>query len=230
MTSEIWPPAEYEPLLAEMGRIVFNFNSLERVTHRIVLMLATRGSEDRSVQILITHLNNVPATDALRSLAIDAYDGAVQEHALHLAELFDRLREYRNFYVHGFKDINLGGGGAVSTRTARKGLKYHDLRVDRESMADLARSLQLAHSYAANVYCGFGEILLSRPEVRGLPEKLALPDRLEKPAETIAQWDERKQREREEIERRLEDYRAAMPPKASSPKASAAPGPNQDKP
>jgi hypothetical protein len=186
-----------------MGRLVFNFNSLERVVHRTLLMLATKGTEDEAVSAIVTHMNNIPATDALRSVATDFYDGWIREHCLHLCELFDRLREHRNYMVHGFKDIRVDGRATISTTTARKGLKDHELVVGAAELRTLASLMHRANGYAAHVYCCAAEIIHDRVRKTPIPELYPLPDRLQKPTETRA---ERKLRQKEQnaaIERYL---------------------------
>ena len=203
MTSEVWPPEQYAPILVEMGRLVFNFNAMERVVHRTLLLLATQGNEDEAVASIITHMNNVPAVEALRSVTMDYYEDWIREHCLHVCELFDRLREHRNYFVHGFKDIQLDGRATIKTSTARKGLRDHELVVDAADFAALASLMHRAGSYAAHVYCCSAEIIRGAERVTEVPELFPLPEKLQKPIETRAERKLRKREERAAIERFL---------------------------
>ena len=184
MPSTKWPPATYDSLLAEFGRIIFNFNCLERGTRALLWALASRDQQDQKHHALATHLSITAMLDALRTVANDFHKGEIRESAIHCISVFDVAREYRNFYVHGFANIKTNGNGSLHTAVARKKLAdiWVDVTVkDVEWVANLCSD---AHHYVAGVF-GYASEQLGRLKVdngipRVLPAPLVLPERLKK--------------------------------------------------
>ena len=177
-----WPPEKHNLLLADFGRIVFNFNSMERAIHRLLWLLSTRGNEDDIALPAITHLSNVAVVDALTTVLSEFYQDPIAEHARHLIKLFGILREYRNYYVHGFNNVDFYGGGFLKTTSARGNIVDHELRITISDVQKLADCLHEAHEYAALIYCCSSEFMQNGSLSHwSWPEKFPLPDRLNKP-------------------------------------------------
>lgn len=184
MASTKWPPSEFDPLLAEIGRIVFHFNTLERSVRTILWCLASRDGRDQIHHAVTMHLGNIGITDALRTVVTEFYESPIQGAVLHVIEIFDRTREYRNWYIHGFGNIYGDGSGGLHSASAKARLIDSQDKFSFEDAEWLAQWCQTASHHCAAVYGYCAETLQRIPAdtpPRALPEKLPLPDRLKKP-------------------------------------------------
>jgi hypothetical protein len=66
-----WPPDAWNPILVEIGRIVFNWNTLEGTVTRLLNVLAGGGD---NVTILTAHIGNKTISDAVSTFANEFYD------------------------------------------------------------------------------------------------------------------------------------------------------------
>lgn len=193
----VWPPKEWDPILREIGRIVFSWNVIENAITNILNLLF--GGEHRAI-IVTAHMGITLKLDALRTLAAEFLTGDEQEHVFHSIDLFERLRERRNFYVHGFTSITqkLAGveqdagqlkflwtdfGAALGSWSAKNRLKRHELSL---TAADLGREASVFHAateYYARVHNHFR--YPDKAEYQSLPEKFPIPGRLTKPARFV---------------------------------------------
>jgi hypothetical protein len=157
-----------DALFAEFGEAVTTWNFLEGKVRNVLTRLISRPEEALLLQldqgagvrsainrarILTANLPNATLTDTIRIFA-KASRAELGDHLVHLTKVFDRLREHRNFYVHGIQGpgstINqdktvqtvafatmVSARGSLSVSSLQFGLE--DLRVFRESMVELAR-------------------------------------------------------------------------------------------
>jgi len=196
-----WPPDAWSPILVEVGRIVFNWNTLEGTITRLLNVLAGGGD---NLTILTAHIGNKTISDAVSTFANEFYDGEEREHLVHLLELFDRARRYRNYYIHSFNglgvqfvQVDTKKGPVIAAdmsaaiarlqgKSARKRLVEHSEEKRPESAKLVARMLKDANSYAARVSLHF-----KYPEKHALPEKISLPEKLKIPRQYIYDTDGR---------------------------------------
>lgn len=167
-----------------MGRIVFAWNSLERTLTSLLNVLI--GGEHRAI-IVTAHMGTNTQLDALKTIANEFLAGEELDHIMHVAALFERIRERRNHYVHSFNNISGdfdGTGfanpmGSLSGWSARGRLKQHVSRVGAKELADEANTMRGASHYMALVHNHFR--YPNNADYRALPEKFPLPDKMTKP-------------------------------------------------
>jgi len=187
--SDIWPPKSYDPILSDIGRILFNFNALENSVRRHLWSLATNGREDDIIEPLIVHMGNIPLMEAVRTTATEFHDGWIQTKSLELCEVFDRTREYRNYYAHGFNTVKLGGSAELRTKSARGRVAKHHQEITPADAAWLATWCTTAAGFGASVYVNVMQELRDVPHEKREPlrDKPLLPDRLKKPRQYLRQ-------------------------------------------
>jgi hypothetical protein len=198
------PTTDYAVLLHEMGRLVLTWNDLDWTIRNIIFFLAMDDAV--SVMILTADMNTAAALNALRALAAerDALEARnvqspqaikvfgrrevqpILDNVKHFIEYTDRLREYRNFYVHGIRSPQEDKGIWARTISARGRYSMHEQPVtvaDLRSLSDriahcIGYGIRLSHALAAAYsYLHFSN---SAAEPPTWPEKPPLPDRLVK--------------------------------------------------
>ncbi|MEQ9448485.1 MAG: hypothetical protein RLN70_06180 [Rhodospirillaceae bacterium] len=183
--SDIWPPDEYTPICAAIGRLTFHWNNAETAVASLVQFLVQNSEK---VRILTTHMSNMALTDALKTLAEACLEGDEKEHVLFVDKIFNRYREYRNFYIHGFKLVGVTARGVPTARlvstSARSKFVAHNLDFKESDIlaivagcAEMTEYLRKLSHYGA--YKWHPERSTALPPT--LPEKPPLPDRLTKP-------------------------------------------------
>lgn len=179
-TTDVWPPDEFAPILIEMGRLIFNWNNVEQTLTKILNVLT--GTYPKN-QILTAHMGTSGICDALRTVATELHEGEEQEHLLNCINIFIRLRDYRNYYVHSFNTIMYfptGEHKAVFRATsARSKLIAHDLQNDANQISEVAFECKEAHSYFALVHNYF--YYSDKPEYEKLPDFHPVPFKFKKP-------------------------------------------------
>lgn len=181
--------ALYEtPFLIAFAHMILTWNMTEGTMRGLLAHFI--GSESvREVlkgRILTAELGTTGLADALRALAINILPEDVGKPVSHAVDYFERVRSYRNYYVHGITNIlnsTSGPHGFIISFAAKGKLIEHK---DLVSVADLAfvtdHSMDLknyitrigAHlQWTAELFGG------SRPP---LPEQPQLPKKLTKTA------------------------------------------------
>ncbi|MGV0878038.1 hypothetical protein V6767_12910 [Martelella sp. FLE1502] len=180
------PDAEEQKLLASIGNVVVDWNALEASMELLVYTLSGGG---KHIDVLTAHMNNTMLLDAFRTLANDFAPEEYRDDLEFIATMFDRLRSYRNYYVHGIKAVTRKGGrsgppiGVSQSVSARSRLKLHQAVIEIHELEEISRHLNEAKRY---VDLTFGHLsgIAARPGSK-LPsrplERPQLPDRLQKP-------------------------------------------------
>lgn len=175
-----------EDFLGVLGILVVEWNHAESLLNTLLSFLSGGGTR---VAILTAHMNTVAVCQALRTLANEKLaDDDVAPHVLHYTDYFDRLREYRNYYIHGIKAVGFSEGEAVGiaeTVTARERwtlhqltLSVHDLRQSVELIIDLVR---YGSKIMSHLMWTHNNSLPIPEQHRSLSEKPPLPEKLQKP-------------------------------------------------
>lgn len=182
-----WPPPVYDAALSQIGRIVLNWNVIERTTTQILNILL--GGEHRAM-IVTAHIGTTTQIDALRTLAAEFLEEPQKGCIFHLIDLFERLRERRNFYVHSlhgmaisFKDHPPAFFVTLNSFSARGRLKQHRVEVTTDDLLEEAVTLRRAAHYFALVHNHF--YYPDNPSYQTLPDRFPLPDRLQKPGQFV---------------------------------------------
>lgn len=183
-TTDVWPPDEFAPILIGMGRLIFNWNNVEQTLTRILNILT--GIYPKN-QILTAHMGTKGICDALKTVAIEFYSGNEQKHLLNCVEIFTRLSDYRNYYVHSFNTIIFLPSGenkaGFRSTSARSKLLTHDLENDANQISEIAFQCKEVHSYFALVYNYF--YYTDKPEYQNLPELHPQPPKFTKPKKNM---------------------------------------------
>lgn len=185
-----WPPKEWNPILIEVGKIVFNWNTLERTISQILNTLVGEGD---NVKILVTQLGNRTVTDSIKTFANEFFKGKEREHLLHSVELFDILRGYRNYYIHSFNgvstqlvEVNTPSGPITAWDSVNTMATFSGLRVRKklEEHKDIKRVEDIKPIALllkdANTYCAKVSLHFKSPDKHNLPDsKFKLPKRID---------------------------------------------------
>lgn len=179
-TTDVWPPDHFGPLLIEMGRLVFNWNSLERILVQILNLLT--GTFPKN-QVVTAHMGTSAICDAMKTVANEFHKDDEQKHILHCVSIFETLRDYRNYYVHGFCHILYVPGGEPKagfySKSARSRLVVHRMENDVADIKEVAFQCKEASHYLALVHNYF--YYNDKPEYEKLPSLHPLPPKFLKP-------------------------------------------------
>jgi hypothetical protein len=105
-----------QAMLATLAQVIISWNGLESKVRSVVERLISSpeellqreigrpSSKDpiRRAQIVTTNLPNPAVSNAIRVFS-KLQRPELAGHLSHIAALFDKLKEYRNFYVHGMR-------------------------------------------------------------------------------------------------------------------------------
>ena len=110
-------------LKAHYADTMLAWNKLEKLAHLIVYKLA--GGIER-IEALTASLQASSLSLAMNSLST-AFDEPARSHVKNFADRFDRLREWRNHYVHGpiavgFNDEGIPGAIVQTVKVKKGGL------------------------------------------------------------------------------------------------------------
>jgi len=117
-------------MMAAVGEMLVTWNGLETQVRNLLVLIVSAPEEHlmraagdtnvkkarRRAELLTTTLKAVELGLKLRAFSV-VCTPLQAEHIKHLADLFDRLREYRNFYVHGMRapGASVATDGSVTT-------------------------------------------------------------------------------------------------------------------
>jgi hypothetical protein len=170
---------------AAIGALVISWNRAESILK--VLLIALCGASPKT-WILTAELGNVGLENALKSASADLAPEELKDHIDHAIEWFSRLREFRNYYVHGIGRIGIVNDemvaflGQISAKTA---LAWHEeyLTVSRITMLDgqVADFISFASGIELRLYAALKVATRRKQPLPPLPQMPPLPDRMVKP-------------------------------------------------
>ena len=102
------PPAGQVSYYASLGALTVAWNKAENSLRQILITLC---GESPQIWILTAELSAIPLERALQSGATDIASPRLRPFIEHCIEWFDRLREYRNYYIHSITDVELHYSG-----------------------------------------------------------------------------------------------------------------------
>jgi hypothetical protein len=121
--------------------------------------------------------------DALKTVANEFYKDDEQKHLLHCVCLFETMREYRNYYVHGFRNILYFPGAEPKagfySKSARSRIVVHRIENDAAELKEVAFQCSEVSHYIAGVHNYF--YYPDKPEYGQLPSLHPVPLRFSKP-------------------------------------------------
>lgn len=127
-----YPRPEHGPLLAKFGQMISTWNDVEYQWRSALLMFEHPETYEVSgtAQIMAAHLGSLQLLDAAKTLAAEILTDECQSLITEAIAQLNILREYRNYYVHGFQGVGWRPDGTplgyLLTVTARGRLVQHD--------------------------------------------------------------------------------------------------------
>jgi len=128
--------------LANFGELIITWNQAEGVLRNLLMSVCGRSP---ATYILTAELGSRGLTDGLNAIAVTQNEN-VKEAILAVVILYDRLREYRNYYVHGLTAIGVRNGvgfGSANMASAKGKLGFSTDEVPVEQLDDLTKRLRL---------------------------------------------------------------------------------------
>jgi hypothetical protein len=177
-------------IFASLGEVVVKWNRAENSLRQIAVGACKPSPE---IWILTAELGGVSLESALKSLARDVLPSSLAAHVIDVVEWFSRLREYRNYYVHGIYEVRANESGEkigfISQTTAKNGIVLHVETISEREILTLSQKIDEFIGYASDVEFHVSAHPLT--EFSGgtpfppLPQKPQLPDRLQKPRQRL---------------------------------------------
>ncbi len=130
------------PFFAAIGELVVSWNIAEGVLKTILVALC---GENPKTWILTAELGNVALENAVRSASAALAPDKLKMHIDHAVEWFSRLREQRNYLVHGIQSVRLEKGdpvGIISRVSAKKSLTLHQEYLTTIRIDDLTKQIR----------------------------------------------------------------------------------------
>jgi hypothetical protein len=91
---------EAKSFLAHIGILVARWNEVEHYFLGIIEVILRA----ENAFVFVKQIGTPAQCDGLRALADELGDDDFKEHITHVTEYLSILREYRNFYIHGFRE------------------------------------------------------------------------------------------------------------------------------
>jgi hypothetical protein len=158
-----------------LGHFVLSWNQLEFTTHELLRSLL----KSDVALVLTARLNSSSLEEALRVLVRSSLAEPLQEAICHTSDVFRRLRQYRNHYIHGL--LSIYEAPSVSEGYIIAISKRGDLKevIDRAATTELLemadRCTQLGALMHDLLWLNEG---LPRPKEDALSRRLELPPQL----------------------------------------------------
>jgi hypothetical protein len=175
------------PFYAALGEMVVNWNQAESTLTMILVALC--GANPKT-WILTAELGGVGLQNALLSASADLAPDHLKKHIDHAVEWYSRLREVRNYYVHGTQRVTVGDDGAfglIGQVSAKSVLMIHQESLSQKRVEDLTRQIKEFVEFASGVefYVAAepktafsdGSPLPPLPQMPPLPSKMVKPRR-----------------------------------------------------
>lgn len=142
-------------LLAKFGELITIWNDLE-YQWRSSLPRFDPSGESVVAMIALEHLPSMQLGWAARTIVTTLLRGPAKELLLEALTQLDLLREYRNYYVHGFQGVGsreVTGEpiGYFRTTTARGELLQHDRWIDEAELDEMMARLRGLRTVFAEV-------------------------------------------------------------------------------
>ena len=187
--------------LVQIGRVVTHWNDLE-VTAKMMLFNATDALYMAAVA---PRLNITTTIDVLRTIANEYDDeegyiaktikypqelgikgrrslAPIAPHVHHFLDYVDRLREYRNYCIHGIGSPNSQRQYSAFTMTSRWRIKLHGSGISLSQITELADEIKTCQRYGETIADAIKQnrdYVLYRANKRATwPRKPALPNKL----------------------------------------------------
>lgn len=174
-------------MVYHLGDLIIRWNGCEGSLRYLLALVSGGGIR---FDILAAHFNPDALMNAFRTFAAETLDSPFKDHVLHAATYFDRLREYRNYYVHGIYLVSADregrAVGLANSLSARGRLVLHPKQIGIGDLLDLMAKMAMFEEYIRHLNHFYQWSKDSNwqtfDEYKLIPtEKPKLPDKLDKP-------------------------------------------------
>jgi len=191
LPSEIPELPEHErSIYLAIGRLAVEWNRTEERLRAFLSYFINPQTDKRrrghlATQIVVLEMGTVGVTQALNAIA-DSAQQETKDAIEWITEYYDRLRGYRNYFVHCIDDTtpssDLGPLGVIITLSAKGELVQDKDFITAAQIHEIAKHCEVLRTYIQQVlnYLGWGytpTIRAARPQ---LPEPPLMPERLKK--------------------------------------------------
>jgi hypothetical protein len=171
--------------------LAMGWNNVETAARIILQRLGGRGN---GMTACTAMLGNVPLINALRATA--SLEDRLVAEIDRFAECMDRLREYRNYYVHGIHATLVGDGEAYAmlqgVETNKGKYRIIEERVTRKHLIYAIRHLMKLQAYgtalADHANDDFGTLARGGKPLPALPNMPEVPERLQRRRMTLDEY------------------------------------------
>ena len=175
---------------ASLGAAVVAWNQAEDLLRQMLIALCGASPQ---TWILTAELGPIPLQNALQSGATDIAPLRLKPLIGHCIEWFDRLRMYRNYYIHSIINVDLHHSGEfvgdASQTTAKRRLAIHQEFIFEDDYLQFRQQVNEFLNFSTDVFVHVASHPLT--EYPGgapfppLPEMPPLPAKLEKPRQNF---------------------------------------------
>ena len=122
---------------ALLGMFVIAWNQAE---FALQMLLVNMGDKSLAAKVMAAELGSVGMANALKSVA-RSYDEKIDAAVDHLCKYVARVREYRNYYVHGIAMVDMRDGAAFASITSASAKGKLVIDIDNVSASDLNEAI-----------------------------------------------------------------------------------------
>lgn len=174
-----------KPIYAALGELAINWNFAENWIRNLAGIYAGKVVVG---EILTVELGSVGLQNVLCAIAKHSPLGDEASHLRHCAELYERLRGYRNYYIHGTIFV-IGTQGRLKkptgftfTKSAKGQIKVYSAEVEAPQIQAVADQCYDLGLFARGVWSHFRGGPTGGGGLPSLPDKPPLPPVLDKSA------------------------------------------------
>jgi hypothetical protein len=175
---------EHNKVPNKLGQIAMQWNHIESLM-RFALSSFVGGDK---AEIITAHLNSTTFINIFTTLSNEFAPENLRPIIGHYVKFFERMREYRNYYIHGISYVDEQDGEAVGflqTHTARGRLVLHQQAITLAELDACIADLDMMRTFFNRILdeLVWGGSKKSLPGYRALvPEDMpTLPNKLNKP-------------------------------------------------
>jgi hypothetical protein len=176
---------EAHKVLSKLGQIAVEWNNVDALMRLLFSFFIGGGDK---TDIVTAHLNSPVFINMMKTFTTEYAPKDVQGHFAHLYEFYDRMREYRNYYIHGIINIAYQEDrpiGFAQSHSAKGRLVLHQESIDLTKLQkclDRLNSLRgFLNRFLDEFLWGGNKTHLIGYQPLSSIEMPPLPDKLQKP-------------------------------------------------
>lgn len=165
---------------ARFTQVIIFWNHCELCAKQILqLLMGHPKDEDPVAMAVATQLQARSLIQVSKAIARKKDHRSIQPHIDHFFTGFQRLSDYRHYYVHGMMGIDKGNGGLLSLRIRNGVLQFCSDTVSPEMLSKVADNMGALVGYGAAIQkelgasgCGIEALLASYESKLDMPKWL----------------------------------------------------------